>query len=486
MKKLISFLLAIMVFSIGISQNYTNTKNYGNEFSRLKAKQNLKIPYGATLLRNTYDTDPGDLFYYTADSSMYIHNGNLWMNVTGKRAGIDSVTTRADSLFTWEKGLPKFLSKTSASIKGPSKGLLIGNSTIAAYMGQDGVDKFLLSSADSVEGTTINNQAVPGNTILQQQTIYLADTNKAKYDWIIVEIGLNDINYSEPASAALGRYQTFIDTINATKKAGAKILVATMTPALNRFINVLGNINGYLALQNWLDMNNAIMGSGPNAIYGVDYRTDAHTLALDDGSFALSYMYDMGDGIHETNAARNIIAESYRQALQKAGFLIKSGSQFVASSTSKVNGAVISNSLKFGIGTTNPKLPVEFKAHTNTMYRGGISNLLLTGPVVAGLFMENPTSITTFYNYNGETVIGSKYGAGDMDPSNVRIVIDDITGKVSIPYGLSTSHFKLSALNTAPSSSTDTGTTGEVRITSAGIFICTATNTWIKCTGTTF
>jgi lysophospholipase L1-like esterase len=41
-------------------------------------------------------------------------------------------------------------------------------------------------------------------------------------------------------------------------------------------------------------------------------------------------------------------------------------------------------------------------------------------------------------------------------------------------------------INTAPSSATDTGTTGEIRFTSTGIYICIATNTWIKCVGATF
>ena len=46
--------------------------------------------------------------------------------------------------------------------------------------------------------------------------------------------------------------------------------------------------------------------------------------------------------------------------------------------------------------------------------------------------------------------------------------------------------FSLSALNTAPATATATGTLGEIRFTPTGIFICTATNTWIKCVGATF
>lgn len=38
--------------------------------------------------------------------------------------------------------------------------------------------------------------------------------------------------------------------------------------------------------------------------------------------------------------------------------------------------------------------------------------------------------------------------------------------------------FRLSALNTAPSSASAAGTLGEVRIVSGFIYICVATNTW--------
>lgn len=46
--------------------------------------------------------------------------------------------------------------------------------------------------------------------------------------------------------------------------------------------------------------------------------------------------------------------------------------------------------------------------------------------------------------------------------------------------GLSATKFYVSALNTAPSSASDTGTTGEIRITATYIYVCTATNTWVR------
>ena len=46
--------------------------------------------------------------------------------------------------------------------------------------------------------------------------------------------------------------------------------------------------------------------------------------------------------------------------------------------------------------------------------------------------------------------------------------------------------FKISSLNTAPSSASDTGTTGEIRYTSDYIYVCTATNTWKRTALTTW
>ena len=41
--------------------------------------------------------------------------------------------------------------------------------------------------------------------------------------------------------------------------------------------------------------------------------------------------------------------------------------------------------------------------------------------------------------------------------------------------------FQLSDLNTAPASKTATGTKGEIRVTADAIYVCSATDTWVKC-----
>ena len=54
------------------------------------------------------------------------------------------------------------------------------------------------------------------------------------------------------------------------------------------------------------------------------------------------------------------------------------------------------------------------------------------------------------------------------------------TNKLQVNGNVKATQFRISALNTAPASATDTGTLGEVRITSTYIYVCTATNTWVR------
>jgi predicted heme/steroid binding protein len=52
------------------------------------------------------------------------------------------------------------------------------------------------------------------------------------------------------------------------------------------------------------------------------------------------------------------------------------------------------------------------------------------------------------------------------------------TGAATFSSSVTSTQFRLSALNTAPASSTATGTTGEIRIDAFYIYICIATNSW--------
>jgi len=61
-----------------------------------------------------------------------------------------------------------------------------------------------------------------------------------------------------------------------------------------------------------------------------------------------------------------------------------------------------------------------------------------------------------------------------------------INGSLKSTSTVTASKFQLSALNTAPANSGDTGTTGEIRVVNGFIYVCVATNTWQRATLSTF
>jgi hypothetical protein len=63
---------------------------------------------------------------------------------------------------------------------------------------------------------------------------------------------------------------------------------------------------------------------------------------------------------------------------------------------------------------------------------------------------------------------------------------DDGINLLQVNGSVKATQFRLSALNTAPSSSTDTGALGEIRITAGYVYVCSAANTWLRSALTTF
>lgn len=83
-----------------------------------------------------------------------------------------------------------------------------------------------------------------------------------------------------------------------------------------------------------------------------------------------------------------------------------------------------------------------------------------------------------FSNYLHSATVGSRKSIFKWYVLNN----DALTNVMTLDYEgtLETTKIKVSALNTAPTSATATGTTGEIRVTAGYIYVCTATNTWVR------
>jgi lysophospholipase L1-like esterase len=358
-----------------------------------------------------------DLDFPTEEDFVDLHDSVVWHDEAA------SHTHAISDVTSLQAELDGKLNKTDT----PSTGLLLGDSTTVAYLGTTGIDTYLLSVADTEVGTTITNSAVAGHTIAQQQAVWTADANKATYDWIIIMAGLNDLAPAESAATALARYQTLIDTINAGKKSGAIVIIATMTPCKQRLIDIYGSTDGATAYTKWLAMNTAIMG-GTNKITGVDMRLNSHTDAINDGTGNLAAIYNTGDHIHETNEARKIIAAVYRYTLNMRGFLRSTSPTVIVPSywlSTNIDTYVLTG--KVGIGTSTPADKLAILTTD-----AGINSLLLenTNAGTTGYTMMSFKGTARTYNIGtgnaGETSLGlaNAFFIRDATASLVRMFIN--------------------------------------------------------------
>ena len=122
------------------------------------------------------------------------------------------------------------------------------------------------------------------------------------------------------------------------------------------------------------------------------------------------------------------------------------------------------------------------------------NNNVVIGDLAADLFSTGSTNFLTASNNSIFLGAGTKSLADNQ--TNQIVIGYNATGlgsntaiignNATTTTGISGKLFLATGLNTAPSSSSDTGTTGEIRVTAAFIYVCTATNTWVRSPLTTF
>ena len=134
---------------------------------------------------------------------------------------------------------------------------------------------------------------------------------------------------------------------------------------------------------------------------------------------------------------------------------------------------------------------------TNTPV-GFVTNNLLRQKIFGDGHTVFQTAPVATPNY-GNVSIGSGNFAGSGftgSSSGTSLMISEVSGYAGdyVNFGKgTTSYFKVdnvgnttaakyyvSAMNTAPANASDTGTLGEIRVTATYIYVCTATNTWVR------
>jgi len=207
------------------------------------------------------------------------------------------------------------LARGSNSARYTASVLALGDSTVAAYTGPA-----ILSLIGAVTGTT---SAVVGDGITAQKAVWQALSSGVKtgQDAVFIQVGLNDIGYTEATSSVIARLQDMVDTVLSDVPGACNVYISQMTPCKQRWIDLFGSTNGAIAQQQWVDINAAIAGNGATPITGVAGRITAHVDPMSDGSGNLNASYDVGDHIHPTTSGRQINANAWQAQLLADGLL---------------------------------------------------------------------------------------------------------------------------------------------------------------------
>lgn len=152
-----------------------------------------------------------------------------------------------------------------------------------------------------------------------------------------------------------------------------------------------------------------------------------------------------------------------------------------------------------GIGTTTPTAMVQVSSAdprveiTNTDGNGdhrltfrnssGTVGFRVSGGLFNGLYLSTSTTGKSIGLAPNNTLA---LFCGDNGGVNIGGGQDTASAKLVVAGSVRASRYRLDALDTAPASATAAGTAGEIRITATHIYVCIATNTWVRSPLTTW
>lgn len=210
-----------------------------------------------------------------------------------------------------------------------------------------------------------------------------------------------------------------------------------------------------------------------------------------DGTAAVSWTNDLVTGKSGGQTVTGGTASGNSLTLRSTSHATKGKILFGTSSYDEVNN-------RLGIGTASPIFPLDvFEAGVSVTVDGnsnfedlmGFRNAGGHGGTIGGNTTDGITYLRS-NSTNDDIAFITRYnpGSGNINTEamrikengNVGIGVTAPTEKLEVNGNIKFSQAKLSALNTAPTSSTATGTLGEIRWTATYIYLCIATNTWVR------
>jgi hypothetical protein len=356
------------------------------------------------------------------------------------------------------------------------------------------------------------------------QSLYIGTSTKASADGVTNEnvigyaaIGNGSNTMTFGASTITGNFFSGNIVVNNTfglssKTSGGTILNIFKTDASNNIIIGSGSV-GWNNTRIFAGTSERITINGTNGNVLIGSTTDDAINKLQvngSGAFTNTATNPTADNtliiLNSTVNATTADNTFGNRGLRALSYLTGS-KNFTGANNRAISGELYNN------GTGNVTYATGLFFSAGCLSTGNITNLKLaelqlygTGAGVVtnatGLFINSmgvnntPTNMYGIDINANTTVTGSiKYGIRIGDVSGASTTNTALqTGLGLVKFGdkvvttntITATQHNISAMNTAPSSSTDTGTLGEIRYDANFMYVCTATNTWVRSPLTTW
>lgn len=167
-----------------------------------------------------------------------------------------------------------------------------------------GLENLVLTQDERTRGYDLRTIAGPSDTIAEQSALWNSIANKNIYDYVIVNIGMNDLDNP----TMMTDYQAFISRIKASGKVGLQVIVTALTPARQWFLDQ----NKPERQVVWGSFNNAVTNG---TIIGASGKASSYVSVLSDGNSNLQDIYDAGNHVLLTDSGKRKMAESWRNEI---------------------------------------------------------------------------------------------------------------------------------------------------------------------------
>ena len=415
---------------------------------------------------------------------------------------------------------------TVSNVNGTTITLSIGSSgtssvsfsgTIVTGTNTQFTNTFKNGDSITISGTTYSISNITSNTSLVLTTISSVYTN-ASYTLV----GGNKFNVYGNGNIIFGSQSTmWYDAIYGALNIGSSTSQSTYK------LNVAGNVQFGSGLY-WDNTNNSLgVGtSTPNSIIsnydnklaivsngsGTSGRTTFVVKNTNPTSAAAFFLFNSsGNGIGLQASGPSYITGAsgtiYTQGALPLGFVsdgdVSTGgtdailfTQGGYSNTPQLqinSSGNVQVSTKLGVGVASPTGQAEFSSTgitgngttnwirvTSTGAGGGFIDMYSSGNIGGGTIQPNSTGWNTNLPYYFNISNSVKMILNTSGRLLLNTTSDDGINQLQVNGSIKSTQFILSAMNTAPSSSTASGTLGEIKIDGNYIYVCTATNTWVR------